>query len=102
NQLAKIAQDGFDGLAVLGRGGGQPVDQRSRLNVRQNGKSAGIAQIVGDPVDGLMGGRAEFVGRHASPSLTAGHFTRARRLELRSFSWTAPAKRRSPERSRRL
>jgi len=70
DQVAEIFQDRVHGLALLGCGGGKAVDERSRFDSGRDGKMPGIAQVVGNPIDGLVGGGAKFLGGHAPFSVT--------------------------------
>jgi len=77
DKLAKILQDGFHGLAALRPALGQALREISGLDVGEHWIIPDIAHVIGDPIDGLMGRRAELLGRHL-----LGHIT----PEYRSFS----------------
>ena len=66
DQVAEIGEDGVHGLALFRACGRQGIDELAGLDVGQNGKIADVAKVVGDPIDDLVSGGAEFVGRHFS------------------------------------
>ena len=64
DELAKIFEDRLDGFPVFGTGFGQAADERAGLDVGKHRILADVAQIIGDPIDGLVRRGAEFLGRH--------------------------------------
>ena len=63
--LIEVAEDGVEGLALVGTRRRQRIDQLAGLGFRRDGIAARIGEIVGNPVDGVVRGAAKIgdVGR---------------------------------------
>ena len=66
--LIEVAEDGVEGLALIGARRRQSIDQLAGLGFRRDGIAARIGEIVGNPVDGVVGGAAE-IGDVGGPVL---------------------------------
>ena len=58
----------LEGLALVGTGRRQRIDQLAGLGFRRDGIAARIGEIVGNPVDGVVGGAAK-IGDVGGPVL---------------------------------
>ena len=59
NGAAKIVEDGVKALSLLGRGGGQRVDELAGLDGGQDGIAANVGEVAGNPVYAGVRGSAE-------------------------------------------
>ena len=68
DQLLEIPEDRLQRFALFGARRRQSIDQLAGLGFRRDGIAARIGEIVGNPVDGVVGGAAE-IGDVGGPVL---------------------------------
>jgi hypothetical protein len=68
DELFKIGQNGVKGFALLGRTGGQRVDEIAGGALRDHRVLFGVLQVTGHPIDDLVAVTPEFFRCHVSES----------------------------------